>query len=35
MLLADKVLLDVFITMGFVILGGIAYAATGGDDDAS
>ena len=33
MSLTDSILLDVLVTMGFVILGAIAYAATRGDDD--
>jgi hypothetical protein len=35
MALMDSILLDVFITMGFIVLAVIGYAATGGDDDST
>jgi hypothetical protein len=35
MALMDSILLDVLITMGFIILAVIGYAATRGDDDSS
>jgi hypothetical protein len=33
--LTDSLLLDVFATMGFLVLGTIAHVATRGEDDAS